>query len=114
MPESEGRLQRILTWLRRGYQDGIPGQDYIPLLEVLHRRLTDAEVDAIVGALIEEEPEPVSRDAVIDAMQRRILERPSEADIARVVRTLEGAGWAVDLDQPEGPPGDRYALREDF
>jgi len=57
MPETEGRLKRILGWLRAGYQEGIPGQDYVPLLEVLHRQLTDAEVDAVVVAIIEQAPE---------------------------------------------------------
>ncbi|QAY71703.1 DUF3349 domain-containing protein [Xylanimonas protaetiae] len=105
-------MQRILGWLRGGYNEGVPHQDYIPLLEVLHRRLSDAEVDAVVGTLIEDEPEPLSRSAIIDAMKRRVLERPTEEDVARVVARLASAGFAVgdDGDDPSG----RFAVREDF
>jgi hypothetical protein len=113
MTEHEGRMARILNWLRGGYQEGeVPWQDYVPLLEVLHRRLTDAEVDAVVGTLIDDTPEPLRRDEIVAAMKRRVLERPTEEDIARVVKRLEGAGFTVDPDDDR--PADHYAMREDF
>ncbi len=113
MPETEGRLKRILGWLRTGYQDGIPGQDYVPLLEVLHRQLTDAEVDAVVVAIIEQAPEPIDVHMVTDAMRRRVLEKPSEDDVARVIERLESAGYTVQPPPEEGEDG-KFLVREDF
>ena len=112
MTTHESRMARILGWLRGGYREGVPYQDYIPLLEVLHRKLTDAEVDAVVATLIEDEPEPLSRSAIIDAMKRRVLERPTEEDVSRVVSRLAGSGFAVDGDDEN--PSDHFAVREDF
>ena len=37
-------LARIVDWLRAGYPDGVPGQDYIPLVALLGSQLTDDEL----------------------------------------------------------------------
>ena len=37
-------LSRIVAWLRAGYPTGVPEQDYVALLGLLRRRLTDDEV----------------------------------------------------------------------
>ena len=39
-------LTSIVAWLRAGYPDGVPQNDYIPLLALLSRRLTNDEVKA--------------------------------------------------------------------
>jgi hypothetical protein len=36
-----GILNRVVAWLRRGYPSGVPEHDYIALLALLRRRLTD-------------------------------------------------------------------------
>ena len=41
------RLTGILDWLREGYPAGVPPKDYIPLLALLRRRLTEDEVREI-------------------------------------------------------------------
>jgi hypothetical protein len=38
------RLTGVLDWLREGYPAGVPPKDYIPLLTLLRRRLTEDEV----------------------------------------------------------------------
>jgi hypothetical protein len=40
-------LHRIVNWLRVGYPQGIPPTDYIPLLALLSRRLTNDEVETV-------------------------------------------------------------------
>jgi uncharacterized protein DUF3349 len=40
-----GLLTRIVAFLRAGYPEGVPANDYIPLLALLRRRLSDDEVD---------------------------------------------------------------------
>ena len=37
-------VQRILRWLRAGYPDGVPQQDYVALLGILRRTLTPSEL----------------------------------------------------------------------
>lgn len=34
-------LNRVLGFLRAGYPDGVPTNDYVPLLALLRRRLTE-------------------------------------------------------------------------
>lgn len=51
MPVMTGFLGRVVDWLREGYPGGIPAQDTIPVLALLRRRLTDAEVAAIAAEL---------------------------------------------------------------
>jgi hypothetical protein len=43
--------QSVLDWLRAGYPEGIPPQDYLPILGVLQRRLTSEEIHTIAEGL---------------------------------------------------------------
>ena len=47
------RLSGILDWLREGYPAGVPPKDYIPLLALLRRSLTEDEVREIAHAVAE-------------------------------------------------------------
>ena len=44
-------LNSIVSWLRAGYPQGVPDQDYIPLIAILSRRLTSDEVAAVAAEL---------------------------------------------------------------
>jgi hypothetical protein len=44
-------LDSIVSWLRAGYPQGVPEQDYLPLLALLARRLTNDEVAAVASEL---------------------------------------------------------------
>lgn len=44
-------LRRVLDWLRAGYPDGVPALDYMPVLALLHRHLTEDEVRQVVAEL---------------------------------------------------------------
>ena len=46
-------VTRALDWLRAGYPSGVPKQDYVVLLGLLRRKLTDNEVRRISGELAE-------------------------------------------------------------
>lgn len=43
-------LASIIEWLRAGYPEGVPEQDYVPLFALLKRRLSDDEVDQVADA----------------------------------------------------------------
>jgi len=95
MVESTNPLIAIINWLRQGYADGVPPQDYVPLLEVLHRRLTDGEVDAIVTGLLELDDSPIAAEDISRATTEWVLQRASAEDVARVASRLESVGAPV-------------------
>ena len=79
-----GLLNRVVAWLREGYPTGVPSQDYVPLLALLRRRLTDDEVAAVARELVAEGLAPVGDDDIGVAVSRVTDGLPSEADVDRV------------------------------
>ena len=49
---TEGVLDNVLGWLRRGYPEGVPPKDYFPLLALLKRSLTEEEVVKAAQAVL--------------------------------------------------------------
>jgi hypothetical protein len=95
-PEEDHRslVQRVLDWLRIGYPEGVPSADYIPLLALLRRRLSEEEIVEVAQALrIEagDDGEISSIDARV-IMSRVLNDLPSEEDLARVREHLERVG----------------------
>ena len=86
-------LQSITDFLRKGYPDGVPERDYIPLFALLRRRLTDEEVVALADELAANSPDEATSHAIHAAIEKVISETPSEADVTRVMEQLESAGW---------------------
>lgn len=80
-------LQSVLDWLLKGYPAGVPPKDYIPLLALLRRQLTEDEVREIAAQIAQRSNGAdashigVSITKITDAM-------PSPEDIARVERQL--------------------------
>lgn len=94
------RLPRIVAWVREGYPTGVPARDYVPLLALLRRRLTDEEVKGISRSLRAAGIAPVD---VIDIGQEIVKvtnELPSVDDIRRVHDHLARKGWPVDFPDP--------------
>jgi hypothetical protein len=100
------RLLGVLDWLREGYPAGVPPKDYIPLLALLRRRLTEDEVREIaheiaalgsgadgvngVNGLRSPAEIGVQITKLTDAM-------PSPEDIALIEeRLVSHHGWPVD------------------
>ena len=52
-------LARMVGFLRAGYPEGVPVGDYIPLVALLRRRLSDDEVVAVATELISTGGAPV-------------------------------------------------------
>jgi uncharacterized protein DUF3349 len=87
-------VETILGWLRAGYPDGVPAHDYIALLGILHRSLTEAEVTEIATQLRQDGDG--SDEAIRESIRERALEEPSESDVRRVAGRLAAAGWPLD------------------
>lgn len=95
--ERAGLVTRIVRWLRAGYPAGLPEQDFVPLVALLRRRLTDAEVTEVAARLADDGALPASRIDVATAITRVTSELPSEEDIERVRRSLAEHGWPEDF-----------------
>ena len=76
-------LGTVVNFLRAGYPEGVPPQDYIPLLALLRRQLSSDEVEQIdqeLAATGDSSSAAAIRAAISDVTH----EAPLESDIARV------------------------------
>lgn len=90
--------QSVLDWLRAGYPEGIPLQDYLPILGVLQRRLTAEEISSIADGLVEQSigsAQPISRADIEAVIKKTVLQPASDADVARVTARLSAGGWSL-------------------
>ena len=89
-------LMRVVGFLRAGYPQGVPARDYVPLLALLRRRLTDDEVIAVAAELTSEgSMTPVGGADMGVAITKQTDEMPSPEDTERVKRRLTAVGWPV-------------------
>ncbi|WP_227997319.1 DUF3349 domain-containing protein [Nocardia australiensis] len=86
-------LSAIIDWLRAGYPDGVPESDYIPLLALLRRRLSDDEVRQIAAELAGAGDLPADKTDIQVMITKVTNEMPSETDVARVQTRLAGHAW---------------------
>ena len=87
-------LNSIVSWLRAGYPEGIPPTDTFAVLALLSRRLTNDEIRAIAGELMQRgEFDKIDIGVVISKITDEL---PSEADIDRVRERLATKGWPLD------------------
>jgi hypothetical protein len=87
-------VSSVLQFLHAGYPEGIPRQDYIPLLALLRRRLTEAEVAEVAQSLVETD-DTDSQSAMREAISAITHDDPRPEDIARVRAHLASGGWPL-------------------
>ena len=94
---------RALEWLRAGYPAGVPKQDYVVLLGLLRRKLTDHEVRQIVAELagLAQQGEEITTADVEKLISEATLDEAGSADVARVSAHLAAGGWPL-ADAPVG------------
>ena len=92
-------VARMVAFVRAGYPRGVPETDYIPLLALLRRRLSDEEVAAVATRLVHRGELNIDTADIGAAIIRITDELPSLADLERVQRRLEAIGWPVDPDR---------------
>ena len=94
-------VARALEWLRAGYPAGVPRQDYVVLLGLLRRKLTEHEVREIVAELasLADQGEEITVADVEKLINDATLDEASAADIARVSGHLAAGGWPL-ADRP--------------
>jgi hypothetical protein len=88
---------RALEWLRAGYPAGVPKQDYVVLLGLLRRKLTDHEVREIANELasLAEQGEEITVADVEKLINDATLDEASTSDVARVSSRLAAGGWPL-------------------
>lgn len=96
-------LGRIVTWVRNGYPEGVPQNDYLPILALLRRRLASDEVAIVARELMHR----IDIDyAEIGAQIMAITDGlPAPIDVERVRAKLAAYGWP--LDDPRDDPLDK-------
>jgi hypothetical protein len=102
---SRNVVTRVVGWLRAGYPDGVPQQDYIALLGILHRQLSDDEIVEIAQAIAGGNEDDVEQRIRL-TIKRRTLQPATDDEVARVSARLATVGWplaVVGLDIPDEP-----------
>ncbi|AGL18811.1 DUF3349 domain-containing protein [Actinoplanes sp. N902-109] len=96
-------LTRAVEWLRAGYPTGVPRQDYVALLGVLRRKLTEDEVRKIAIDLAARSngggpgagSEPITPADIEAMISTSMLQEASPEDIVRVSAHLAAGGWPL-------------------
>jgi Protein of unknown function (DUF3349) len=89
-------VARMVAFVRAGYPHGVPETDYIPLLALLRRRLSDEEVTAVATQLAARGEMNIDSADIGAAIIRITDEIPSPADLERVQRRLDTIGWPTE------------------
>jgi hypothetical protein len=85
-------LQAVIDFVRKGYPQGVPEHDYLPLFALLRRRLSEQVVGEIAEALVADGAAQ-NPAAISEAISLLINESPSDQDIERVRARLDAVGW---------------------
>ena len=87
-------IHSILNWVRAGYPEGLPPQDYIPLFALLGTQVTNEDLHAIADELASES-DPQSAAAIKKAITDVLDMKPNDHDVARVRARLAEGGWPL-------------------
>ena len=90
-------VERVVEWLRIGYPEGVPDTDYVPVLALLRRRLTDEEVTLVAEKIVEiaDADREVELEEAHAIMGKVIDGIPDEADMDRVLEHLRANGVTI-------------------
>ncbi|TNM59776.1 DUF3349 domain-containing protein [Streptomyces sp. NP160] len=99
-----GVTARVLGWLRAGYPAGVPQGDYVALLGLLRRGLTDTEVRRIAAELAAaaRHGDDITTADVERLIGSATLDQAAPEDVARVCARLAAGGWPL-AQHPEDP-----------
>ena len=98
-------MTRAVGWLRAGYPAGVPRGDYVALLGVLRRKMTEEEVREIAVDLAKQSAQagddPIGTADIEQMISSAMLQRATPEDVVRVSARLAAGGWPL-----VDPPGD--------
>lgn len=82
------RLRGVMDWLLEGYPAGVPPKDYIPLIALLRRRLSDDEIREIADEIAQLGIDNTTQADIGVSITRLTDALPSPEDVARVEQHL--------------------------
>lgn len=90
-------VRKAVEWLRGGYPDGVPREDYVALLGVLHHRLSEDDIDSIADALAEHAApgEVITPGEIRDMIAAHSHQQVTPEEYQRVSERLADAGWPL-------------------
>jgi hypothetical protein len=91
-------LMRAVDWLRAGYPAGVPRQDYVALLGLLRRNLTEEEIRKIAEDLAGQSlltADPISSEDIEAMISQSVLQKATPEDTVRVAARLAVGGWPL-------------------
>lgn len=94
-------LHSILTWLRAGYPEGVPGPDRVPLLALLRATpLTEDQLKEVVAHLTAAGSSATADGSIDDDEIAAFIEDVTHHDagpenVQRVAAKLAAAGWPL-------------------
>ena len=94
----EGFVDNVVGWLHDGYPHGVPTKDYFPLLALLMRSLTEAEVVKAARTIVRQSDvdTPVSEEQIRTAIHAVIEKEPNPEEIHQVAARLASVGWPLE------------------
>jgi len=87
----------VLNWLRAGYPEGVPPKDYIPVLALLKRSLSEEEVVKAAQAVLKQaDSDSAVTDLQIEEAIRQVTEKqPNPEEMLQVASRLASVGWPL-------------------
>lgn len=94
---AESYMDNVLTWLHRGYPEGVPPKDYFALLALLKRSLSEDEVVQAAQTILRSNDgdTPVTDDEIRAAVHKIIEKEPNPEEIHQVASRLASVGWPL-------------------
>jgi Protein of unknown function (DUF3349) len=86
----------VLTWLHEGYPQGVPRQDYFPLLALLSRTLTEEEVVKVAQTVLKgNDSDSVTPQEIRAAIHVVTAKEPNPEEVHQVAARLASVGWPL-------------------
>ena len=101
MTENQSVLDSVLSWLHRGYPEGVPPKDYFALLALLKRTLTEEEVVGAAKAVLQgTHSDAVTEAEIRAAIHQLTMQEPNPEEIHQVASRLASVGWPLATPAP--------------
>ena len=89
-------FESVLTWLHKGYPEGVPPKDYIPVLALLKRSLSEEEVVKAAQAILKQaDSDPVTDLQIEEAIRQVTEKQPNPEEMHQVASRLASVGWPL-------------------
>lgn len=90
-------FESVLTWLHKGYPEGVPPKDYIPVLALLKRSLSEEDVVKAAQAVLKQadSDSAVTDQQIAEAIRKVTEQQPNPEEMHQVASRLASVGWPL-------------------